>query len=228
MKVRFFSIYLLLCSAMLCLTSCAGYHFNTNNNPLIGYDIRSIAVPMFINRSVIPELAAPLTREITFALNDYSGITVFSGDSDKADAVLLGIIDSRDSYNSVVKTSQNLFTDNDAKINQSIGQRSPFYYPVQTSYDFTLLLILIKRPSKEELDLLTTDFAKYMKVNPKIVLMDTINVSGSFSRVIGDTTTINGPGTTNFVKNKGIFEKSIQESASNAAKTFKQVVLNAF
>ena len=222
MKVRFFSILLFT----LTLASCAGYHFNTTNNPLIGYDIRSVAVPMFVNRSVIPELAAPLTREITYALNDYSGIRVYSGDSDKADAVLIGVIESRDHYNDVVKTTQTLFTDNTVK--SSIGDRSPFYYPVQSSYEFSLRIILIKRPSKEELELLTTDVGQYMKVNPKVVLMDTINVTGSFSRVVGETTTPNAVGKTNFVKNRGIFEKSIQETAMNAAKTFKQVVLNAF
>ena len=208
------------------LASCAGYHFNTNNNPLIGYDIRSVAVPMFVNRSVIPELAAPMTKEIIFALNDYSGIKVFSGDHKNADAVLIGIIDSNNYYNEAVKTTQTLFTDNTIK--ESIGDRSPFYFPVQTSYQFTLRIILIKRPSKEELELLTTDLGEYMKVNPKVVLMDTINITGSFSRVVGETTTSNAVGKTNFVKNKGIFEKSLQETSMNAAKTFKQVVLNAF
>ena len=208
------------------LASCAGYHFNTNNNPLIGYDIRSVAVPMFINRSVIPELAAPMTKEIIFALNDYSGIKVFSGDNKNADAVLIGIIDSNNYYNEAVKTTQTLFTDNTIK--DSIGDRSPFYFPVQTSYEFTLRVILIKRPSKEELELLTTDLGEYMRVNPKVVLMDTINITGSFSRVVGETTTANAVGKTNFVKNKGIFEKSLQETSMNAAKTFKQVVLNAF
>ena len=208
------------------LASCAGYHFNTNNNPLQGYDIRSIAVPMFINRSVIAELAAPLTREITFVLNEYSGIKVMSGDNDSADAVLIGIIDSRDHYNEVVRTTNQLFTDNTLK--SSIGARSPFYYPIETSYDYALQIILIKRPSKEELQLLTTDLGQFMKINPKVVLMDTIPLSGSFSRVVGDNISADSPGKTNFVKNKGLFEKSIQDSAMVAGKAFKQVVLNAF
>lgn len=220
MKVRFFSIAVLL----LTLASCAGYHFNTTNNPLIGYDIRSVAVPMFINRSVIPDLAAPFTKEIIFALNDYSGIRVYSGDNDKADAVLIGIIESGDHYNDVVQTAQTLFTDKTL----DIGERSPFYYPITTAYEFSLKVILIKRPSKEELELLTTDFGKYMRANPKVVLMDTLTVVGAFSRVVGEATAPNAVGKTNFVKNRGIFEKSIQEAAMNTAKNFKQVVLNAF
>jgi hypothetical protein len=224
MKVRFFSLILL----SLTLASCAGYHFNTNNNPLVGYDIRSIAVPMFINRSVIPELAAPMTKEITFVLNDYSGLKVLSGNDDKADAVLIGIIESKNHYNEVVTTSQSLFTDDTVGIKDSIGARSPFYYPVNSTYAFNLKIILIKKPSPEELQLLTTDFAKYMKVNPRVVLVDEIPLSGNFSRVVGESTQINGSGSVNFVKNKGIFEKSLQETCVQAAQTFKQVVLNAF
>ncbi|AUN99331.1 hypothetical protein DOM21_04310 [Bacteriovorax stolpii] len=222
MKVRFFSILAML----LALTSCAGYHFNTNNNPLIGYDIRSVAVPMFVNRSVIPELAAPMTKEIIFTLNDYSGLRVFSGENEAADAVLIGIIESRDHYNDAVKTTQTLFTDDTIK--SSVGDRSPFYYPVQTTYRFSLKVYLIKRPSKEEIQLLTTDMGQFMKANPKVVLMDTIDLSGSFSRAVGETTTANAVGKTNFVKNKGVFEKSLQDTAISAAKTFRQVVLNAF
>ncbi|MBC7713291.1 MAG: hypothetical protein H7177_08130 [Rhizobacter sp.] len=222
MKVRFFSILVF----MLTLASCAGYHFNTNNNPLAGYDIRTIAVPMFVNRSAIPELAAPMTKEITLVLNEYSGIRVMSGDNDTADAVLLGIIDSRDHYNEVVRTTNQLFSDDTIKT--SVGSRSPFYYPIENSYEFALQIILIKRPSKEELQLLTTDLGQFMKVNPKVVLMDTIALTGSFTRVVGENISNGSPGKTNFVKNKGIFEKSIQDTAVNAGKTFKQVVLNAF
>ena len=220
--MRFFSILVLLTT----LASCAGYHFNTNNNPLISYDIRSISVPMFINRSAIPELAAPMTREITFALNDYPGIRVFSGNEKSADAVLIGIIESLDHYNEVVKTNNQLFTDNTVK--DSIGLRAPFYYPVESSYEFSLQIILIKNPTQEELDLLTTDLGQFMKANPKVVLMDRLSLSGSFTRVVGETTGDASPGKTNFVKNKGIFEKSVNETAISAARTFKQVVLNAF
>ncbi len=222
MKVRFFSILAML----LALVSCAGYHFNTNNNPLIGYDIRSVAVPMFINRSTIPELAAPMTKEIVLALNDYSGLRVFSGNNEAADAVLIGVIDSKDHYNETVRTTQILFTDDTLK--SSVGNRSPFYYPVQTTYEFSLKVILIRRPSKEEIQLLTTDMGQFMKVNPKVVLMDVINLTGSFARAAGETTSANAIGKTNFVKNKGVFEKSLQDTAISAAKTFKQVVLNAF
>lgn len=224
MKVRFF--FILILALVSILTGCSGYHFNTNNNPLIGYDIKTIAVPMFVNRSVLPQLAAPMTKEITLALQEYSGLKVFSGNNEEADAVLIGIIESNTHYNEVVKTTQTLFTEGD--ILDSIGNRNPFYYPVQSSYNFSLRLIIIKRPSKQELDVLTSDIGRQIKLHPKVVLQDVIDLSGSFSRVASAIDSSTSAGEVNFVKNKGIFEKSLQATCYQAAQSFKQVVLNAF
>lgn len=219
MKVRF--LYLLVL-----MTGCSGYHFSNNNNPLIGYDIKSVAVPMFINRSVLPQLVAPMTKEITMALNDYTGLKVLSGDNENADAVLIGILESKDHYNEVITTTQTLFTDGD--ISKSIGNRSPFYYPVQSTYNFSLRVILIKRPSPEELALLTSDLGRGVLVHPKIVLEDRIDLSGNFARVASPTNGATAAGEVNFVKNKGILDKSLEDTCYRAAQTFKQVVLNAF
>lgn len=218
MKVRFL--------ILIFLAGCSGYHINTNNSPLIGYDIRTLAVPMFINRSVLPQLTAPMTKEITLALNEYNGLKVVSGDSDTADAVLIGILESADHYNKVVKTSQVLFTDGD--ISKSIGSRTPFYYPSQTDYAFSLKVIIIKRPTVEELAFFTSEKGINFLMHPKVVLEDTINLSGSFARVVAPTNTATTPGEVNFVKNKGIMDKSLQSTCYQAAQTFKQVILNAF
>lgn len=225
MKVRFFYHFLMTLVTIL-LTACSGYHFNTVNNPLIGYDIKSIAVPMFVNRSVIPELAAPMTKEITQVLNEYSGLKVISGDSESADAVLIGIIESKNYYKDAVTTTQTAFTS--GELQNSIGRRTPFYYPSQTTYNFSLRFVIIKRPSKEEIELLTSDLGAMIKTYPKVVLQDSIGISGALSRVVNPTSTANTPGEVNFVKNKGAFLKSLQDTCYQAAQTFKQVVLNAF
>jgi hypothetical protein len=225
MKERFFNIIVRVLPFIF-LVNCSGYHFNNNSNPLIGYDIRTVAVPMFINRSVLPQLIAPMTREITLALSSYTGLKVLSGDDKNADAVLIGIIESRDHLNEVVVTTQSLFTEGD--IVKSIGNRSPFYYPVQSIYNFSLRVILIKRPTAEELAIFTSNIGEMIKVHPKIVLEDTISLSGGFSRVVASTSTADAPGEVNFVKNKGIFEKSLQETSYQASQSFKQVIVIAF
>ncbi len=222
MKVKFF----LTVTILSILTSCAGYHFNTNNNPLISYDIKSLSVPMFINRTVLPDIAAPITKEILFVLNDYPGLKVISGHDVSADAFLIGVIESNDHINEVVQSSQYLFTNTTLK--ESIGQRTDFYYPIQTSYNLVLNVYLIKNPTSEDLQLLTGELKGLAKYNSKIILKDSIALSGSFSRYVGQTNALNSAGKNNYVKNKGFFEKSIRETAVNAAKSFRQVVLNAF
>ncbi len=221
MKVRFFYFF-----AVLFLSGCAGYHFNNINNPLIGYDIKSVSVPMFVNRSVLPQMSGIMTKEIVLALKDFSGLRVLNGDAHDSDAVLLGIIDSSDRYSEVVQTTATTFTTGD--IQKSIGNRTPFYYPTTTAYTLKLKIILIKRPSPEELDFLIKNTSGIAKLHPKVVLEEDLPIQGSFSRVVSESITANSGGEVNFVKNKGIFEKSLQDSCLQTAKNFKQVVLNAF
>ncbi len=221
MKVRLIILFILVF-----LNSCAGYHFNSNNNPLISYDIKSIAVPMFINRSVFSQVTAPMTKEVVLVLNDYPGLRVYSGNSDEADAVLIGIIESADHTKEVIKTTQSLFTDETLKT--SIGNRPGFYYPIQSKFDFKVRFILIKRPSKEEIELFSGDLGKMVKLHPKIVLQDQIDVTGTFNRVVSSNADSGKPSAVNFTKNQGILEKSLQDACYQAAQNFKQVVLNAF
>ena len=223
MKVRFFFVFIM---GMFLLSGCSGYRFNINNNPLIGYDIRTVAVPMFINRSVLPQIAASLTREIVLTLSEYPGLKVLTGDNDQADALLIGIIESKDHYTEVVTASQRIFTE--GAIKTSIGERNPFYYPSQTNYNCSLRLMLIKRPTKDELSLFTGEIGVINLSHPKIVMENTIDISGNFSRITNETFSDNSAGEVNFVKNKGLFEKNIMETSYQAAQTFRQVILNAF
>jgi hypothetical protein len=82
------ALHLLSLAIFLLLSSCAGYHFNTSNNPLIGYDIKSVAVPMFINRTNIAGLSPMMTKEIILTLNEYSGLRVYGGDFEYEDKLV--------------------------------------------------------------------------------------------------------------------------------------------
>jgi hypothetical protein len=222
MKERF--LYFII--TIFLISGCAGYHFNNINNPLIGYNIKSISVPMFVNRSVLPQMAGIMTKEIVLALKDFQGLRVVNGDANDSDAVLIGIIDSADHYSEVLQTTGTAFTSGD--IQKSIGKRTPFYYPSATTYALKLRIILVKRPSPEEIDFLTKNTLDITKFHPKVVLEEILPVTGSFARVVSDSITESSGGEVNFVKNKGIFEKSLQDSCLQTAKNFKQVVLNAF
>lgn len=224
MKERVLKSALFLCTIFL--ASCAGYHFNTNNNPLIGFDIKSVSVPVFINRSTIPNLSTYMSKEIILAMTDYSGLKVYGGDRDDTDAVLIGILESKDQYLETFKPSEYQFTDSTLK--SSIGNRAPFYYSTKTTYNFTLRVILIKRPTKQEIELLTSELGAHIKVHPKVVLNETLSVSGDFTRAASSNTGNTSGGSVNFTKNQGLLRKSLQDIAIDTATNFKQVVLNAF
>ncbi len=203
--------------------SCAGYHVSYKDNPLLNYDIQKIAVPMFVNRSVFPNAGALVTQEIVSVLNQYQDLKVIAGESDKADAVLIGIVDSKEKINEAMKAKSTEFSHNKT----SLGSRPGFYYPNEISFDFTVNLILIKRPSAEEIELFKSNLAPHLKLHPKVIINETLLMTGSFQRVTNDRLAGLG-GDVNYVKNEGIFEKSLQDSARSAASSFKDLILNAF
>jgi hypothetical protein len=169
-----------------------------------------------------------MTREIILSLNDFSGLKIFGGDKDEADAVLIGVLESEDLYNKTFKTTETLFTDQDKNIKDSVGNRAPFYYASKTAYDFQLRFYLIKRPTAREIELLKSDLGKLIKNNPKIVLSEVLPITGNYIRAVSDNLTSTSGGTVNYTKNKGLLIKSLQDISYQTANNFKQVVLNAF
>lgn len=215
-------IFSLFLSTFL-FVSCAGYHVSYKDNPLLSYDIRSVAVPVFVNRSVFPHAGALITQEVVAVLNQYHDLKIVAGESFETDAILLGVVDSKEKIREAMKAKSTEFSDNKS----SLGKRPDFYYPNGISYDLALNLILVKRPSKEELELFKTDLGAYLNLHPKVIINETIPLSGSYQIVSNDRGTGLG-GDVNYVKNEGIFEKSLQDVARNAAITFRDLILNAF
>jgi hypothetical protein len=203
--------------------SCAGYHVNYNDNPLLSYDIKTLSVPMFINRSVFPHIASPMTQEVVKVLNQYHDLKVIPGEDLGADGVLVGIIESDEKISEVLKTKSQGFSEG----KNSTGNRLDFYYPNEQSYQLKLRIVLIKNPSENELKLLNSNFTEFMKLHSKVIIDEKISLSNNFSRVANDSTATGG-GDVNFVKNEGIFERSIQEVSRNAATSFRDLILNAF
>ncbi len=212
-------IFLLL--LFLMLSSCAGYHVSFKDNPLLSYDIRSISVPMFVNRSVFPNAAAPMTQEIILLLNQYQDLKVVPGESLETDAILLGIIDSKQKLHDAVTVKTKVYTDG----KKSLGQRPDFYYPSELNYDLSVRYILIKRPSREELTLFQSDIGKFLTLHPKAIINEVISLRGSYQRIANSAT---DGGDVNGVKNIAIFEKSFAEMSRTAALNFRDLILNAF
>lgn len=213
-----------ICIAVTILTSCSGHRFKRDDNPFINYRIKSVAIPMFVNKSAIPNVHASLTREISLLLSSYTGLRVYPGESDKADAILVGIVSSDRKINRVFRQSGRKFISDEGLI----GGRRHFYVPFRTSYSLQLQLVLIRRSTALDLDLIRSKWGPYLKNNSKIVFNEQISLSSSFSRVISDDGGIDGGGPVNFTKTQGVFASSLDSLAETAALKFKQMVLDAF
>jgi hypothetical protein len=205
--------------------SCAGYHLRQNENPFYDYNVRSIAVPMFINQTPMANITGPMTERLTNVLLDYRGLKVYPGES-QADAVLVGIITSNEHQHQLLQNTSRTFTS--GGLEDTVKPRRPFYVPSTIAYVIKLRLVLIKNPTAQEIDLLKS--AEGMTVSDARIIFDQeLNLSGSYALKINDT--VNGPdsgGPTNFTRNKRAFDKSIQGLADSAAENFRQLVMNVF
>lgn len=204
------------------LTACRGYHFRTQSNPFENYAVRTVAIPMFLNQSPIPNTSAPFTKEISLLLAQYPGLKIVNADTGHADAVLVGIINSKDKLSETVKANGYKVTNSVAP--KSLNGRSDFFVPFSTSVGLELRLILIKDPSSEEIKLLTSDLGTQLRGNPKILFNELLAVGGSFNREIFDE----AGGQVNFTQSKGAFDRTVKSMAQGAAGNFRDMVLNAF
>lgn len=210
---------------LIVIVSCSGYHFKRVDNPLEAYEIRSVAIPMFVNRSAIADVGSYLTKEMTLSLSGYKNLKIYAGENSDADAVLVGVVRADDHLTSVYKNGT-VFTDGNLK--SAIEGRNSFYVPSSTSYSLRLQLVLIRRPTKEDRQMLESELGPYLNAHPRIVLNETLPLSGSFTREVLGNVGPDAGQTVNYTKNRALLDKSLQNMAKDAARTFRQEVLDAF
>lgn len=212
---------------LLLANACAGYNFVGPKNPFANYGIHSITVPMFVNQSALTGMAGVMTKEIRLRLQRYSGLDVRSGENEGTDAVLIGIIGSSDSRYQVLTPSSRKFTE--SELADSLGQRSQFYVPTTNLYKLSLRLVLIKRPSKEDLEFLTTgQFSPLISRHPKVIFSQTLDLTGSFTRYLEGNLNVDSAGVVNYTKTQGVFDSSLISLAKSAADQFETVVIHVF
>lgn len=210
----------MLCS-IFTLFSCAGYRFQEKENPFAQYGVKSITIPMFYNKSNLSNISAPMTKEMYHMLSTFSGLHIKSGNND-ADAVLIGIVDAP----SQAKESREATNLRSAKntAEEALGEnREDFYIPSTTNVRASLRLILLKNPSEKEIELLKSSLGKFA-VGPKIIVNETIALSGSFTREIYSDEAIDVIDT----QNRSALRSTVDDMAKNAAQNFKDMILYAF
>ncbi len=214
----------------LFLTSCAGYHIESEGNPLRAYGIKSLSFPMFINDSSVSRASLHLTREFYRIFSNYPDLKVKSGENVKTDAIVVGIISSRKKRNAVFQNGSYIYTE--GTFDTSIGNRRHFYVPQVINYQVFLDLYIIKDPQDKEMALFQSGnkalLEKILPRHPRVVLHSHIPVNGSYTRHLKETATVNSPGLANMTQSAGNFEESLQSIAISTAKDFKETVLNVF
>lgn len=205
------------------LMSCAGYKAVDRGNPLSQYGIKTVSVPMFLNQSTLAAVSGKFTSEFINLMSSYPGLVVETGFNNNSDAVLIGVVESNKYYAQTVTNAQQRVASSAAQNNVG-SNRNDFYIPATTNVNLRVRLMLLKKPTEEELALLRSKYASKLRGNTKIIFNEVISVSETFNREVFDKE----EGQINFTQNYGILNKSIEKMARKAAMNFEESVLYAF
>ncbi|HXH30412.1 MAG TPA: hypothetical protein VNJ01_06345 [Bacteriovoracaceae bacterium] len=205
-------------------TACSGYRFSQQENPLAAYGIHSLSVPMFYNYSNQPEVSADFTRETYRLLTGFSGLRLKSGYSKDSDAVLIGIIKSPE------KMAQTLTPRNPKPAQDTVkgpfttNRRQKFSIPYTTDVSMYLQVIVIKKPSEEELTLLRSGIGDKIDGTSSIVFNELIPLRIQYTRELLDNKGVQVLAT----QNQGVQRKNFKGLAEQAAVSIRDMILYAF
>jgi hypothetical protein len=211
---------------LLTLVGCGGYRFTHQENPLSQYGIQSLSVPMFYNYSNMPEISGELTRETYRLLTSFSGLKLNSGYNPNADAVLIGIIRSPEKISETLRPG-NLRVAKEQTPSAIGNQRENFYIPGTTDMTLSLHVILIKKPTEEELALLRSGIGSQIQSFSKIILNERIPLNIQYTREILDNDSRGGVQVV-ATQNAGVQRKTIRSLAEQAAISVRDMILYAF
>lgn len=207
---------------LLLLTSCTGYRFQSKSNPFGQYGIRSIAVPMFFNKSNFSNVSGPFTKEIVQTLLEFKDLRL-SEDVAKSDAVLVGIIESR------AKKKESIININSKRAESTFGEgvlgsnRDDFFVPSVNQMRMNLRIVVIKHPTPTEIKFFRSDMGK-KALSSKVIFNENISINRNYllKELRGDATKVLG------TQNRGVERQTILKMAESAASSFKDMILYAF
>ena len=213
----------LIFALMGLLGSCSGYRYTQTDNPFQQYGVDSLSVPMFYNYSSLPEVSSSFTRETYKLLTGFSGLRLRSGWSTSTDAVLIGIIRSEEKMHDVLKAQNMRVAQGVAKDN--IGDKRPdFYVPAATNVSLVVQVVVIKRPTPEELTLLRSELGPKLPPQGKILFNETFNLNTQFNREVFD----GADGSVVATQNAGALRRTKDTLALRAAEQIRDMILYAF
>lgn len=185
-----------------------------------------MAIPMFVNHTILPDVNGPFTKQFSLVLSRFNGLRVYLGDKKDADAILLGIVESDDFRNKVIQTKNHKYAT--GLLRDSIGQkRNQFYFPLTSQVSLRLRVVLIKRPGPELLKVVTSEMGKNVR-HPKIIFSRIFKLDHTFTRSLYDNLSVDRGGVVNFTKNAYFLEDSVKKMAKVAVLKFNEEIVNAF
>ncbi len=209
--------------SFLLVVSCSGYRYTQTANPFEQYGIDSLSIPMFYNFSNQPELASSFTRETYKLMSGFSGLKLKSGFSNSTDAVLIGIIRSAEKVADTLRSETPRVAS--AVAPQAVGSNRPeFYVPGITRVALMLQVVVIKRPTTEEIELLQSELGTRIPAQGKILFNETFNLSEAYNREYLDGEAVGVVGT----QNAGALRRTKETLALKAAEQIRDMIIYAF
>lgn len=208
---------------LLVLFGCSGYRFSQQENPLSQYGIHSLSVPMFYNYSNLSEIQGDFTRETYRLLTGFSGLKLVSGYQSNTDAVLVGIIKTPEKVADTLRPL-NLRVAQDKVPNATGTKRQRFYIPGTSDVQLFLQVIVIKKPTEEELALLKSGIGDKLTANSRIIFNEYLPLRTQYTREV-----IDNEGTQVIAtQNAGAQRKTLKNLAEQAAINVRDMILYAF
>jgi hypothetical protein len=208
---------------LLLLSSCAGYKWTERNNPLARHGINSISIPMFLNQSNLNEVAGLFTSQLIEVMSGFDGLRVVPGFDENTDAVLIGKIKSPEKLSQTL-AQQGIRVANTVASESIGGSRGDFYIPSATGINLSVEYIIIKKPTKDELEFFLSKYADQIIADQKVVLKENIPVLDVFTREVYD----GEAGRVNYTQNRGAMKKTLYNMAVNTTNQFRDMILYAF
>lgn len=205
------------------LFGCSGYRFSQQKNPLSQYGIQSLSVPMFYNYSNMAEIQSDFTRETYQLLTEFSGLKLKSGYRSSTDAVLIGIIRSPEKIADTIKPL-NLRLAQGRASNAIGNKRQNFYIPGSSDVSLYLQVIVIKKPTQEELSLLMSNIGDKIRPNSRIIFNELLPLRIQYTREVLDYEGVHVVAT----QNQGVQRKTLKNLAERAAVSIRDMILYAF
>lgn len=177
---------------------------------------------MFYNYSNLPDVSAEFTRETYRLLTNFAGLKLQSGYSSDSDAVLIGVIRSPEKMAETLRWNSIRVAKNAAP--SAVGDRPDFYIPGTSDVSLILQVVVIKKPTEEDLALLRSGIGEQLRGSAKIVYNEYIPIYQRFTREILDDAGNDVIAT----QNAGVQRKTVKGMADQAATSIRDMILYAF